>query len=90
VISYVRPENVGRRRFWPALHSAHIQATPAIGHDSHSNHLPRAGVSNNLQPTSVGMRVALSHAVGLRKVRQMETTDAACRLEITDVANRIP
>ena len=48
MISYVRPENVGRRRFWPALHSAHIQATPAIGHDSHSNHLPRAGVSNNL------------------------------------------
>ena len=90
MFSYVRPENVGRHRFWPALHSAHIQAPPAIGHHSHSNHLPGAGVSNNLQPTSVGMRVALSHAVGLGKARQMEITDAVCRLEITDVTNRIP
>ncbi len=79
---------------WPALHSAHIQAPPAIRHDSRSNHLARAGVYNNLQPTSVGTRVALSRAAGLRKARQryllmlpVDWRSPRLRVEFHDAAN---
>ena len=43
------------------LHSAHIQAPPAVGHGRYSGYTRHPSTSNDLQRTSVGMPAALFH-----------------------------